>query len=321
MTVPTNILQVPSVVIPKEDVSNLITRISQDQTPFLSLIGTNQKHNTTFEWLERGGESTDLSNAHVEGDDTAIEASSQPSQKKNIMQISKKSFGVSGTSKEVDVHGRESLVAEQLEVKGIALRTDKEGIVLNNQAGGLGNNTSTARTLAGLPTWLQTNVSRGSGGANATQTAGMPSATVTAGTAAALTEARLKDVIKSMFDNGAKVNGATVFVGSFNKQAISNGFTGANTRNIIMDSKATVHSSVDFYVTDFGQVKVVTSLNQAASDCFVIDPNYVKLAELRKEKLTHLGKSGDSEKYQIITEYSIEVNEKGLGVVADCTTS
>lgn len=126
--------------------------------------------------------------------------------------------------------------------RGLELRRDMEATLTNNQAKVAGDDT-TARTMAGLPSWINGNVSAGAGateaGSNGTQTR-------TDGTQRAFTEAQLKTVLAAVYDDGG--NPSIVSVGTFNKQTAS-GFTGIATKFKEVDDMKTI-AAADVYVSD-----------------------------------------------------------------------
>jgi hypothetical protein len=62
----------------------------------------------------------------------------------------------------------------------------------------------------------------------------------------------------------------------------------------------------------------------ANNDCndvaFVVDPEYAAVAFLRPFQTNELAKTGDSEKTQLLCEYTLEVrNQAAHGIAADLT--
>src|SRR3546814_14247033 len=91
-----------------------------------------------------------------------------------------------------------------------------ESTLLANQ-GEVAGDSTTARKLRGLPSWLTTNDNRGSGGADATaSTAGATDAT--AGAQRTFTETILKDVIQKVWVAGG--DPSILMVGPVNTQEI-----------------------------------------------------------------------------------------------------
>ena len=182
----------------------------------------------------------------------------------------------------------------------------------NAATAGSGNGAS-ARKSAGFESWTTTNNSYGSGGSNS-------SGTVTDGTQRVLTEAILKGELKSCFDNGGDPD--LLLVGSFNKQKVS-GFTGNSTRMDMAEDRSLV-ATIDVYVSDFGEVRVVADriLRSSGRTAHVVDTEMWSAAYLRPFQVQDLAKTGDAEKKQLLVEYTlVSKNEAASGKIADLTTS
>jgi len=117
-----------------------------------------------------------------------------------------------------------------------------ESILLANNAEVTGN-TTTARETGGIGAWIATNDVFGTGGASGS--AGNTARTD--GTQRPITEALLKSVLASCWDEGGDPD--CVMVGSFNKQAMS-GFTGNATRWKGAADKQLV-AAIDIYSSDW----------------------------------------------------------------------
>jgi hypothetical protein len=109
-------------------------------------------------------------------------------------------------------------------------------------------------------------------------------------------------------------------VGGFNKQVFST-FTGRATPMEDAKSKKIV-ASVDAYESDFGKLKVVANRFQRSRDCLVLQMDMWAVAYLRKFVERELAVTGDSRRFQILSEYTLEArNEKASGGVFDLTDS
>jgi hypothetical protein len=300
----------------REDLSNVIYNISPEETPFISNIGRENVKNTYFEWQTDSLAAASASNAALEGDDVAsFTAVSPTSRIGNYTQISTKNVVISGTLEALDKAGRRSELTYQLAKLGSELKRDMESALLANQSPVAGN-TTTARRTAGLPAFVKTNTSFGTGGAD---TAGI--AARTDGTQRAFTEALLKTVIAEVWESGGTPK--MLMVGSHNKQAAS-GFDGIATRfrDVPAGQQAQIVGAADVYVSDFGTVNIVPNRFQRARDAFVVDPQYASMAVLRPIQQMELAKTGDAEKRLMLVEYGLKVNnEAAHGIVADLTTS
>jgi hypothetical protein len=86
------------------------------------------------------------------------------------------------------------------------------------------------------------------------------------------------------------------------------------------EEQGVIVGAADVYVSDFGNLNVVPNLFQRNRSALLVDPRMAKLATLRPMKNWELAKTGDTEKRQVLIEYTLEVcNEAAHGVVADLT--
>jgi hypothetical protein len=303
----------------REDLAEAMASISPLETVFMSSIGTRNVDNTYFEWSEVTLAAAATNNA-IEGDSGL--ANSTPTnavRKGNYTAISTKVIEVSDTANNVNGVANAQTIAKQVAYKLSELKRDMEKMALNNVAASAGAS-GTARTTAGLPAFLTTNVERGTGGANGTTSgsgeAGYPDAAATDGTQRAITETLLKSVIASCWDEGA--DPSLVLCGSAQKQTIS-GFTGNATKYKEVDDKRVV-AAVDLYVSDFGELQIVPARQIRARDVFVLDPSYANIAYLQTAQQKPLARTGLSERRLISAEWGLEVtSQKAHGVIADCS--
>lgn len=297
----------------REDLSSIIYDISPDETPLLSAI-PKVKASATYHEHQKDALAAAGANAVIEGDDATTDAQAPTVRIGNYTQISDKVVRVTGTQEAVDKAGRGSDMAYNLMKAGKELKLDMEYALFQNGARVAGND-STARQLAGINSWIATNDSFGATGASPT---GDGSNARTDGTQRAFTEALLQGTLASCWDSGG--NPDTIFVGSFNKQAMS-AFTGNATRNVNSADKKLVNA-IDIYVGDFQELQVVPARNMRTRDCLVLDTDHWALAELRSFSEKPLAKTGDSERVQLLCEYTLEArNEASSGGVYDLTVS
>lgn len=315
MGVTANTNETYSVSTIREDLQDALISISPTETPFMSSIGRRNVNNTYFEWPVVELASPSSSNRVIEGEAApGNDAPTNATRLGNYTQISDKVVEVSDTAEAVNGAGDAQSLAKQIAYKLKELKRDMETMLLANVASNAGAS-GTARATAGLPAFLTTNVARGTGGANGTLSGGAPNAAATDGTLRALTEAMLKTVIASCWDNGAEPS--VVLCGSAVKQKISSTFTGAATRYRDISDKKIV-AAVDLYVSDFGELQIVPTRFQRARDVFVLDPSYARVAYLQTTKQTELARTGHSERRLISVEYGLQVDtQKAHGVIAD----
>ena len=318
MAVNANTQETYAVTTIREDIQDALTSITPTETIFMSTIGTRNVDNTYFEWAEVDLAAVSTSNRVIEGEAApGNDAATNAVRKGNYTQISDKVVEVSNTAEAVNGVGDAQGVAEQVAYKLKELKRDMEAMLLSNVAGAAGAS-GTARQTAGLPAFLTTNASRGTGGADGTTSgtgsAGYPDAAATDGTQRAITETLLKGVIKDCWDQGAEPS--VVLCGSAQKQTIS-AFTGNATRFKEAED-AKLMAAIDVYVSDFGELQIVPARHVRARDVFVLDPSYAQVAYLQTAKQEPLAKTGHSERRLISVEYGLQVtSEKAHGVVAD----
>lgn len=309
MAAPTNTFQTYQAKGIREDLANVIYRIAPTQTPFLSAIAKVNADNTFHEWQTQDLAAA-ANNAQIEGDDATAAAATPTGRVGNYTQISTKTVIVSGTQRAVQTAGRSDELAYQLSLKGLELKRDMEvGLTQNgtHNAGAAG----TARQLRGLEGWVITNADYGATGAAPNQGTNTGP---TDGTQRAFTEAQLKSVLQLIWTQGG--NPDLIMVGGSQKQTFST-FTGGNTRFDKSEDKS-LTAAVDAYISDFGELKVMPNRFQRARTAFVVQSDMWAVATLRPMQTSELAKTGDAEKRELITEYTLEARqEKSSGAVRD----
>jgi hypothetical protein len=302
----------------REDLQDALISISPTETPVMSAIGRKNVNNTYFEWGVVDLAAASGSNRVIEGEAApGNDAPTNAVRQSNYTQISDKVVEVSDTANSVKGAGDAQTTAKQIAYKLKELKRDMEKMLCDNVAASAGAS-GTARQTAGLPAFLRTNASRGTGGADGTTsgsgTAGYVDAAATDGTQRAITEQLLKDVIADCWDAGAEPS--VVICGSSQKQTIST-FTGNATKYKDITDK-TLSAAIDVYVSDFGELTIVPSRFSRSRDVLVLDPNYARVAYLTPTNQKELARTGHSERRLISVEYGLQVdNEAAHGVVAD----
>lgn len=298
----------------KEDISDIITMITPMDFPLTTMTGEAGKvTQRLYQWQTRELPAADDTNAVIEGDDVAADAATATVLLTQNTQISDRAITVSDSNQETEYHGREEdELADQMALSSHILKRDIEAVLVRNQGRVAGNDTI-ARKTRSIESWIVTNVDRGAGGANGTDTTA-----ATDGTQRALTEDLLKTVIRKCYTEGG--NPSIIMVGPFNKQKISS-WTGGATKTV--DAKGeTLYAGIDMYKSDFGELKVVPNRIQRDRTAFVLEPEKWRVDFLQPYYKKKLGPTGHSEKWMIAAEYGLRSwNEKASGVIADLTTS
>ena len=306
----------------REDLSDVIYDISPQDTPIMSSIGTTKATAVYHGWQTDSLAAATTGNAAVEGADATAATLSPTTRVGNYTQIVQKTVQVSGTLEAVDKAGRKSEKAYQLAKASAELKRDIEAIITANQAVAVGNS-STARQMSSLLSWIKTNTNKGSGTTTAGEdptTSGV-SARVDADTTRTFTETMLKDVVQKVFSSGGTPS--LLVVPPALKQVVS-GFTGLaqHRYNSNASGEVTILAGADLYQSDFGVISIIPSRFMRSRDALVLDPEYVALAYLRPFQTNDLAKTGDSEKTQILAELTLEVrNEAAHGGVFDLSAT
>ena len=316
MTMATNALATYQAIGNREDLSDMIWRIDPTDTPFMTGVDKTKATAVNHEWQTQALAGASGSNAQLEGDDISADAATPTVRLGNIAQISRKTAAVTGTQQAVDHAGRDDEMAYQEMLKGLELKRDMETILLQNQAKVTGD-TTTARKLSSVLSWIKTSTSVGATGSDP-GTSGTNSRTD--GTQRVFTEAQLKTVLSSIWTNGGKPD--TVMVGAFNKQQFST-FTGRASPIEETKSKK-ITASVDAYESDFGTIKVVANRFMRTRDCLVLEMDKWGVAFLNGRKMVSIPLAivGDARRKSVLSEYTLEArNEKASGGVFDLTAS
>ena len=320
MTIVTNTFTSYSAKGIREDLSNVITNIAPEETPFQSNIGRETISNTLFEW-QTDTLADAAANAQLEGDDVgSFDAVTATVRLTNYAQISRKTIILSNTEEVVNKAGRRSELAYQIAKRGSELKRDQEFIFLNGGVAVAGN-TTTARVTASLGAFVKTNTDKQTNGVDPSYTT-LPNSARTDGNVRTFTETILKNVIQKVWTAGGTPK--ILMCGPVNKQRVS-GFSGIASSRFNIDGgakPATLIGAVDIYVSDFGNVQVIANRFQRERDAWVIDPDYAKMTVLRPYQQVELAKTGDAEKRMLLIEYGLKVlAENAHGLAADLITS
>lgn len=304
----------------REDLSNIITNIAPEETPYMSNIRKESISNSLFEW-QTDTLAAAATNKQLEGDDvTSFDSVTATVRLQNYAQISRKTIVLSATEETVNKAGRKSELAYQIAKRSSELKRDQEFTFLNGAIAAAGS-TSVARGTASLQAFIKTNVDMQTNGSSPSYTT-LPNSSRTDGNVRTFTETILKNVIQQVWTAGGTPK--ILMVGPVNKQRVS-GFAGIASSRFNIDGgarPATIIGAADIYVSDFGNVSVIAQRFQRERDAFVIDPEYAGVVTLRPYQQIELAKTGDAEKRMLIVEYGHKVYaENAHGIAADLTTS
>lgn len=288
----------------REDLTDVIYRISPTQTPLLNLASKAKAANTLHEWQTQDLAAA-ASNKQAEGDDLTAKTVTPTVRLTNRTQISTKGVIVSGTQQAMNPAGRKDELAYQLSMASLEIKRDMETDMTQLDV------TATApRQSRGLRGWVVDNVNR-NGGTLASYTGNTGYST---GTLRAFTESQVKDVLQQCYTAGGEPD--VIMLPPALKQTFS-GFTGNATR-FDKSEDAKLYASVDFYVSDFGTIQAVPNRFMATRDVFLLQSDKWAIAYLRPFMTKEIAATGDAEKRELIVEYTVECRApKANGAIYD----
>lgn len=282
----------------RDDLTDVITNISPTQTPIVTMIGTAKAKATYHEFPEdelRDAEE----NAHVEGAPDSVDDAAARKRNGNYTQIMKQGYSVTETQQSVDTAGVDDEYGYNMLKAMKELAKDLERAVTVQGVAVPGNKT-TARKMAGIPGLITTNV------------------LANGGTTRVITRSLITQALKTAWTKGGEPN--ILIVSGDNKVNIS-ALTTSNTKNIDAKRKEVVEA-VDVIDTDFGRVEVKASRFQTDDKIFVLDPQYLAVAWLRRFKKKDLPSTDDAISGIIKGEMTLELRgEAGQAIIEDLKIS
>lgn len=294
-----------------DEVDDMITNMSPKDRPFIASIGKGKCSTTTPDWLE-DSLATAGQNKAVEGADAVAVALDPPDRLTNNTQILQKTYMISGSLDAAKQHGYSSPLEYYTGKAMDELGNDIEWACLNETIAA--GNSTTARAMKGAIGWAHANSTYSFGSAYAATNN--------------VTEEIFNDVLEAMWTLGASPD--TVLAPPAQKRKISNwtadGRLVFNTN--ASDKKVTM--SVRLVETDFGVVAIIpTRFLEPADDSgtkydkiLVYEKkHFTKLIlEGRGPKRVALAKTGDADKYQILTEQTLKCHStKAVGLIERCS--
>ncbi len=304
----------------REELSDVVNRITPEDTPIYSAISKGKCSSTHPEW-----ETDDLAapdtNVQTEGDVYSYDAMTPMVRVGNYTQIMSKTGIVSKTQEAVDNAGQAEKLKRMKLKKAIEIRKDVELAMVRNTAS-VGGAT---RKFGSIPSWAVTNVSRGAGGANGgfSQATGLTVA-ATSGTKRTLAKAQLDSVIQQCYESGASAR--NLYVSPYGKRAFSAILSDAATvplRGSASGANNSILAAADVYESDFGKIMVIpnrvmvtstTARNALLLDLEMLSFNWLR--KIREDK--KIAVNADANSFVMVGEGTLCVkNEKGIGVIAD----
>lgn len=295
----------------REDLIDMIYNIDPYDTPMLSSIGKGTAKALRHDW-QTDELRAPAKNVRLEGAEAAIKPGTFTTVLDNVCQISDEVLAVSGTSDAISKAGRKSEMAFQLAKKAKEIKLDMEVMLVRDPQAKKMRTATEPGEMGNFYSYYKTN---GSGYTTAPVGNGVDIGTP--GANRRLTEELVQKTAQKIWEAGGNAN--TIMVNGPMKQFISNTFKGraggTDGRVNINASDKKVQAVVDFYESDFGLYKVVANRWFKSDALFMYDPSMHSLLYLRAFKQYPLSKTGDSEKRQMICEYTLRVNNEKSGAM------
>lgn len=283
----------------REDLLDIITIISPTDTPLFTMFRKTKVSNVQTEWLV---DKLDIAGTNATGEGSLFVASTVQTRDrlKNYTQISREGYEISDTQRAVNPAGIRDELRYQMGKALKQWKRDVEHEIIN------GNTASSASTRCamGMFQWIKVFAS--------TQTAVISNSAVNS--ANNVQEADLNARLQVVWVTGGLAD--YILCTPTQKNQISSNFAGsANSRRNIAMTENTVVNVVDFYMSDFGNVKVLphrwissaangtTDNNQTRTMVFQSDKWMVGF--LRPPKNIPLSKVGSSERAMIEGEWTL----------------
>lgn len=276
----------------REDLSDFITNISPTETPFISGLAQTTASAVLHEWLSHSLAAAAATNVAIEGNETTLDTPTTLTRTTNFCQINSKAVAISGTQDKVSKAGMGTELAYRVLLHTKEIKRDMETAALQNTAGdSTAGTASAARRIKGFEEFVVTNTS---------------TITVT------ITQALLNTELSNVWTQGG--NPDCLIVNAANKINISD-MTPGSTKNVdALDRRLT--SAVDIYESDFGVLKVVPDRFDNTQTIKICETDLWRVAVLRPLEVQALGKTGDTTKRLLTTEWTLECRaENGNGMI------
>ena len=330
-----------------EDVAQKIYKLSYEDTPVLDRIGRDSATNSYTSWVtDELGSASDtkiVSGSDVASSDAATATGARVG---NHLQINRRVAWVTGRARATDNIGRSDEFTYQSMMAGQRLKQDIEKQILGTQASVADNNNATAGVAAGFSAFCVTNDSSGAGGSatgfnTTTGVVATPAQGVGRVLTQALWRAQILNAYNAYSDVSILVTTPTMVQGINTFLVGGSGVLRATPTANVSGSTPVVNQSAqgnfNIIVTDFGTVLTIvpdrhqatytttsggTDHAAALVDVFLLNPEYAAFAPLRGFRSEPLAKVGDSDRAQVLVDWTLKVyNEKAHAVIRDILPS
>lgn len=273
-----------------KDLSNIVTLLAPQDTPFQSVIGKTRVSNTLFNWVEEALNAADANNAQVEGGKPAAATGQDIKERSNYTQIFSRLVSVTGTSEYVDQAGSLEKLADQVSKRTREVKRDMEAAFLSSQVGAAGTST-TARKTAGFAAQVDA--------AHVIDKAG-----------AAVTEDDVLEALVRIYEAGGTPD--TIMCHPRVRVALTKAITDKSGRISDRGLQKKIVQSIQTYMSDVGDVAIFNNVHAAydkeakTGDIYIFDSSMWDVAFLRPFRVEDLAKDGDATNRLVLAEAGLK---------------
>jgi hypothetical protein len=298
-----------SAVSNREDLTDVLTVLAPEETPLTSLAKKSKATATFNEWTV-DSLATPVTAGVREGQDISsfVDKFSGRARLGNYIQLFQKNYMVSQLQDAVESVGPAKIA--EAEARAIReMKRDIEAVVAGTQDRAVEDGSATAYASRGLGNWLDS-----AGPADVPAAYRTPAASIHA--SGALTESAFNGLVASIFSKTGTVDALTLVAGTTLRRTIS-GFArsdGNTNENVFhvnqMATDKEITLSVNTYDSDFGIITVINgnpACMPSATTGYLINPDYVGVAELMSIGSTRLPNQGGGERGFIDAALTLQV--------------
>lgn len=277
----------------REDLIDVITNISPEETPLFSSCGKTKATAAYHEWSTDSLASA-TANAQVEGQDYSFTVKTTPSRTGAYVQTFRNFVEVSDFERAMNPAGMSDMYAYQM---AKAMKEQARDIELALFTGtGASGASGTARELKGALAYIATNTGSG----------------FYSGTGSSSPEYLFNTNLQAIWTAGGRPD--TTYVNASAKRAISD-FTASSTKFMNQGAKEVING-VDVYDSDFGRVKIVADRFITAGKVLTVQSDLLKVAVAIPTHKIDAAKIASTTRGVVETALTLELRqEAGCGLV------
>ena len=303
-----------SAVSNREDLTDILTILAPEETPVLSMANKSKATATYNEWTV-----DILAPASATGIREGIDISSYTDKFSgrarlgNYVQLFRRDYMVSQLQQAVESVGPARIA--EAEAKSIReIKRDMEKALCGDQDRTVEDGSTTPYALRGLGKWLSS-TGAGGGPADVPDNFKTPATSINA-SGTTLTESVFNGLIASIFTQTGTVDALTLVAGTTLRRTVS-GYARAESASVgktyhvnQMATDKEITFSVNTYDSDFGLITVINGNPVCLPDSsrgYLLNPNYVGIAELMSLGSTRVPNQGGGERGYVDAALTLQV--------------